>query len=110
MGARAHVRGMALSALSPQHFTEPNSDEMRPSYGPLKSGIGRGAAFSRAPAGRAHAQVVRQNCCIMRITRITPPSCAGEVMRLVIVGGPPLLALTSVVPAHHRAAANDGRR
>ena len=41
MWARAHMRGMALSALSPQHFTEPNSDEMRPSYGPLKSGIGR---------------------------------------------------------------------
>ena len=109
MWARAHVRGMALSALSPQHFTEPNSDEMRPSYGPLKSGIGREPARPRRARRLRHAQVVRQNCCIMRITRITPPSCAGEVMRLVIVGGPPLLALTSVVPAHHRAA-NDGRR
>ena len=46
---RARARSVALSAASAQHFTEPNSDEMRPSYGPWKSRM-RGEA--------RHAQVV----------------------------------------------------
>ena len=66
--SRAHVRGMALSALSPQHFTEPNSDGMRPSYGPLKSRIGREGGRGARGAGAAPKSWAKIFC-ITRITR-----------------------------------------
>ena len=66
--ARAHVRGVALSALSPQHFTEPNSDGMRPSYGPLKSRIGREGGRG-ARGGGATPKSWAKIFCITRITR-----------------------------------------
>ena len=46
---RARAQSVALAAASAQHFTEANSDEMRPSYGPRKSRMRREAR---------HAQVV----------------------------------------------------